>query len=150
MMIPKHATLITVDPQRRIIAEAALVVENGRLVSIDKAQVLRERFPDEPLTDLLGKVVTLDLEDQIGYLEVGKQADFVVCDPDRPGLIPHIDPVSTLGSGAPGGDVNTGVIGGRVVIENGQALTTDGERPLREAGETDGRVRTRWYRDRTA
>jgi len=77
----------------------------------------------------------MGLQDQIGSLDVGKEADFVVFDLGRPGLTPHIDPVSTLVCAATGGDMNTVVIGGRVVVENSQALTMDEERILREAGE---------------
>ena len=58
-MIYEHETLITVNPQRRIIADGTLAVENGRFLAIDKSQALRERFPDKPPTDLLGRVVTL-------------------------------------------------------------------------------------------
>jgi len=58
MMIYEHGTLITVDPQRRIIADGAMAVEGNRFVAIDKTQALRERFPAEPRTDLRGKVVT--------------------------------------------------------------------------------------------
>jgi len=58
MMIYEHATLITVDPQRRIITDGALAVQDGRLMAIDKAAALRERFPAEPRTDLKGMVVT--------------------------------------------------------------------------------------------
>jgi len=57
-MIYEHATLITVDPQRRIITDGALAVKDRRLVAIDKVRALRERFPGEPRTDLKGKVVT--------------------------------------------------------------------------------------------
>jgi cytosine/adenosine deaminase-related metal-dependent hydrolase len=57
-MIYEHATLITVDPQRRIITDGAMAVREGRIVAIDKTQALRERFPAEPRTDLKGKVVT--------------------------------------------------------------------------------------------
>jgi len=142
-MIYEHETLITVDPRRRIIADGALIVENGRFVAADKSQALRERFPDKPPTDLLGRIVTLGLEDQIGSLEVGKQADFVVFDPDRPGLIPHINPASTLIGAATGRDVNTVVIGGRLIAENGQVLIMDEERILREAGERATAVCTR-------
>jgi len=149
-MIYEHATLITVDPQRRIIADGALAVDNGQFVSVDKSQALRDWFPDEPRTNLLGRVVTLCLEDQIGSLEVGKQTDFVVFALDRSGLIPHIDPASTLVCAATGRDVNTVVIRGRLVAENGQVLIMDEEFILREAGESDGRLRTRWHRDPTA
>jgi len=58
MMIYEHGTLVTVDPQRRIITDGALAVEEGRFVAIDKTRVLRERFPAAPRTDLQGKVVT--------------------------------------------------------------------------------------------
>jgi cytosine/adenosine deaminase-related metal-dependent hydrolase len=57
-MIYEHATLITVDSQRRIITDGALAVKDGRFVAIDKTQTLRKRFPAEPRTDLKGKVVT--------------------------------------------------------------------------------------------
>ena len=149
-MIYEHATLITVAPQRRIAADGALVVENGRFVAVDKSQVLRERFPDKPPTHLLGRVVTLGLEDQIGSLEVGKQVDFVVFDLDRSGLIPHIDPDSTLVCAESGGDVNSVVLGGRVIVENGLVLTMDEERKLRDAGERATAVRARWHRHQAA
>ncbi len=58
MMIYEHGTLITVDPQRRIITDGALAVKDGHFVAIDKTSALRERFPAEPRTDLKGMVVT--------------------------------------------------------------------------------------------
>ncbi len=57
-MIYEHGTLITVDPQRRIIADGALLVRDGRIAAIGQAQEVTERFPDEPRTSLNGKVVT--------------------------------------------------------------------------------------------
>ena len=57
-MIYEHGTLITVDPHRRIIVDGALAVDRGRFVAIDKTQTLRERFREEPRSDLSGKVVT--------------------------------------------------------------------------------------------
>lgn len=72
-------------------------------------------------------------EDEIGSLEVGKQADFVVFDLDKPHLTPSINPVSTLVCAATGSDVDTVVIAGTVVVEHGRCLTLDEERILREA-----------------
>ena len=77
----------------------------------------------------------MGLEEEIGSLKVGKQADFVVFDFDRPGLVPHMDPVSTLVCAATGRDVQTVVIGGQVVVEDGQVVTMDEERILRQAND---------------
>ncbi|MGC8787961.1 MAG: amidohydrolase family protein [Anaerolineae bacterium] len=77
----------------------------------------------------------MGLEKEIGSLEVGKQADFVVFDLDKPHVTPNMDPVSTLVSAATGADVDMVVIGGQVVVQNQQVLTMDEERVLREASE---------------
>ena len=75
----------------------------------------------------------LGWETEIGSLEVGKQADFVVFDFDKPHLTPSINPVSTLVCAATGSDVDTVVIAGQVVVEHGRCLTLDEERVVREA-----------------
>ncbi len=75
----------------------------------------------------------MGLESEIGSLEVGKQADFVVFDLDKPHVTPSMNPVSTLVYAASGSDVDTVVIGGRTVVEHRRALTLDEDRVLREA-----------------
>jgi cytosine/adenosine deaminase-related metal-dependent hydrolase len=75
----------------------------------------------------------MGLEEEIGSLEVGKQADFVVFDLDKPHVTPSMNPVSTLVYAASGTDVDTVVIAGKVVVEGGKALTLDEDRVLREA-----------------
>ena len=77
----------------------------------------------------------MGLEDKIGSLEVGKQADFVVFDLDKPHLTPSMDPVSTLVCAATGADVDTVAIGGKVIVQAGHVLTMDEERILHEARE---------------
>jgi len=75
----------------------------------------------------------LGLEDEIGSLEVGKKADFVVLNLDRPGLVPSPNPVSTLVYAAMGSDVETVVVDGRVVVEGGRLVTLDEEAVIAEA-----------------
>lgn len=77
----------------------------------------------------------MGLEKEIGSLEVGKQADFVDFDLDKPHVTPSVDPVSTLVYAATGTDVDTVVIAGQVIVQNGRVLTMDEERILREARE---------------
>jgi cytosine/adenosine deaminase-related metal-dependent hydrolase len=85
----------------------------------------------------------IGLENEIGSLEVGKQADFVVFDLDKPHVTPSMHPVSTLVYAATGADVDTVVIGGRVVVEHGRAVTLEEERVVREARE---RAEAVWQR----
>jgi len=75
----------------------------------------------------------LGLEDEIGSLEAGKKADFVVLDMDRAGLVPSPNPVSTLVYAATGGDVDTVVVDGQVVVKSGRLLTLDEETVVAEA-----------------
>jgi len=58
MRIYEHGTLITMDAQRRIFTDGAMAVSEGRIAAVAKSHVLRERYPNEPRTDLLGRVVT--------------------------------------------------------------------------------------------
>ncbi|MBH1933924.1 amidohydrolase family protein [Streptomyces sp. AV19] len=64
----------------------------------------------------------LGMEDRIGSLGVGKQADLLVLSTDRPGMRPVHDPTATVVLQAERGDVDTVVVGGRVVKEHGKLL----------------------------
>jgi cytosine/adenosine deaminase-related metal-dependent hydrolase len=75
----------------------------------------------------------LGMADEIGSLEVGKKADLVVLDLNKAHIVPSPDPVSAIVCTASGGDVDTVVIDGRVVVRGGEVLTMDEERVLDEA-----------------
>jgi 5-methylthioadenosine/S-adenosylhomocysteine deaminase len=61
---------------------------------------------------------TLGLDDQIGSLEVGKRADVIVVDRDRPHLAPSPDPYSTLVYAARGSDVRWTIVDGEVLVDD--------------------------------
>jgi 5-methylthioadenosine/S-adenosylhomocysteine deaminase len=61
---------------------------------------------------------TLGLEHEIGSLEVGKRADVIVVDRDRPHLAPGPDPYSTLVYAARGSDVRTTIVDGVVLVDD--------------------------------
>jgi 5-methylthioadenosine/S-adenosylhomocysteine deaminase len=70
----------------------------------------------------------IGLDDRIGSLENGKQADLIVVDVDTPNILPIIDePVRTLVPNliyaATGKEVQTVVVAGRVVMRNREVLT---------------------------
>jgi cytosine/adenosine deaminase-related metal-dependent hydrolase len=67
----------------------------------------------------------LGLEQEIGSLEVGKKADLAVIDLDRLHTTPSPNLISTLVYAATGGDVDTVVVDGNIVVKAGQLLSMD-------------------------
>jgi 5-methylthioadenosine/S-adenosylhomocysteine deaminase len=66
---------------------------------------------------------------EIGSLEVGKAADVVVVDAENTRLTPTYQAVGTLVRYAVGTDVESVLVAGRVVVDQGRVLTID-EQPL--------------------
>ena len=70
---------------------------------------------------------------QLGSIEPGKLADFIVINTDSPHMTPVWDPVSAVVYAAHGSDVVTVVIGGKIVMQDRHVTTLDEERILAEA-----------------
>jgi 5-methylthioadenosine/S-adenosylhomocysteine deaminase len=70
----------------------------------------------------------LGLETITGSLEPGKRADLIVIDCRKPHLTPLYHPASHLVYAARGGDVDTVIINGRLVMENRELLSLDLQR----------------------
>jgi 5-methylthioadenosine/S-adenosylhomocysteine deaminase len=77
----------------------------------------------------------LGLEDRIGSLEVGKQADVIVIDAAQPHLSPRHDPTALLVYSAQAADVSTVLVDGRILMENRELQTLDEESLLAAAAE---------------
>ena len=75
-----------------------------------------------------------------GVLAVGKKADVIAVDMDRPHLTPCIDPLSNLLYSAQAADVVLTMADGRILYENGEFLTLDRERILFEARQAGRRL----------
>ncbi|HJT54889.1 MAG TPA: amidohydrolase [Ktedonobacteraceae bacterium] len=75
----------------------------------------------------------LGLEQEIGSLEVGKKADLAVIDLNRLHTTPSPNPISTLVYAATGGEVDTVVVDGQIVVEQGQLLTMDEDEVIEQA-----------------
>lgn len=69
---------------------------------------------------------------QIGSLEPGKEADFIVINSAQPHLQPVHDPVSHIIYSARGSDVRHVFVQGRQVVKDGQLVCVDEERVLFE------------------
>jgi 5-methylthioadenosine/S-adenosylhomocysteine deaminase len=64
-------------------------------------------------------------EQEIGSLEVGKKADITLVDLDAPHIMPVHRVPSALVYNAHGGDVDTVIVDGRVLMQNKQVLFLD-------------------------
>lgn len=79
------------------------------------------------------KVIGLDKE--IGSLEIGKKADIITIDLNKPHLSPLYDPYSHLVYCANGADVENVIVNGKIIMRNRQVKTLDEEKILRQARE---------------
>ena len=71
------------------------------------------------------------LEDEIGSLEAGKKADFVIFDPYRnPKAVPMHNPVSSLVYSSTMENIESVAVDGKFVLENGKFTMIDDERKL--------------------
>lgn len=68
----------------------------------------------------------LGMGSEIGSLEIGKRADIVLLDNRSPSLAPLIDGYGVLVHSASGRDVDTVIVGGRIVLAGGQPTRVDG------------------------
>ena len=66
----------------------------------------------------IGGARALHMEDRIGSLEPGKQADIVILDHSAPSMFPVYDPYAALVYGASPRDVDTVLCAGRVLMRN--------------------------------
>lgn len=86
-----------------------------------------QMFPAEKALEMatLGGARSMTMDDQIGSLEVGKRADVVLHDTDRPEWRPLFNVVNQLVWSADGRGVHTVLVDGRVVVEDGHMTTID-------------------------
>jgi len=77
----------------------------------------------------------LHMEKEIGSLEAGKKADIVLISLDEPNAVPMYDIYAQLAYALKGSDVETVVIGGRVVMRDRKLLTVNEEQAMVKARE---------------
>ena len=97
------------------------------LQSARSAQAANQLLADDPYLMPPGRLlemITIDaaavlgMADVIGSIEVGKRADLAILDMRKPHLVPNWMPVHRLVYEATGADVQTVIVGGRVVMED--------------------------------
>ena len=82
----------------------------------------------------------LHMDKETGSLETGKKADLVVIGLDEPNAVPMYDAYAQLAYALKASDVETVIIGGRVVMRNRKLLTVDEAAAIAKAREYQKRV----------
>jgi len=77
----------------------------------------------------------IHLEKEIGSLEPGKKADVILISLDEPNAVPMYDVYSQIAYSLKGSDVETVIIGGKVVMRDHHLLTLDEPKILEKARE---------------
>ncbi len=83
------------------------------------------------------------LQDRIGSIEVGKEADFVVFDATQPEWQPLYNPVSNLVYSATGSSVKDVFIAGEQVLKDGKLTRIDYDALMQQVGEAGQRIAAR-------
>lgn len=87
--------------------------------------------PDEILRMATVNGARLQGRADTGSLEVGKKADIIALDLDKPHLVPDYDTPALIVYSAQASDVVMTMVDGRILYENGEFLTLDRERIFR-------------------
>src|SRR5881409_3499336 len=82
----------------------------------------------------------LHMEKEIGSLETGKKADIIVIGLDAPNAVPMYDVYTQLAYALKGSDVETVIIGGRVVMRDRKLLTVDEPAVIAKAKEFKSKI----------
>ena len=82
----------------------------------------------------------IHLEKEIGSLEPGKKADIILINLDEPNAVPMYDIYSQLAYALKGSDVETVIIGGRIVMRDKKLLTLSEHEILAKAREYGKKV----------
>jgi 5-methylthioadenosine/S-adenosylhomocysteine deaminase len=82
----------------------------------------------------------LHMENEIGSLEVGKKADFVVLSLNAPNAVPMYDVYSQIVYALKGSDIETVVVGGKTLLKDGKVLTVDEPQAVAKAREYGKKV----------
>jgi len=82
----------------------------------------------------------LHMEKEIGSLEAGKKADIIVINLDEPNAVPMYEIYAQIAYALKASDVETVMIGGRIVMDKYKLLTVDEQATITKANEYGKKV----------
>ena len=115
------------------------LIQAARLTQLTQRMLTQNRYvlPEGTLLEMItiNAARAVGWDDEIGSLEPGKKADVVVFGLWKPHLAPNVMPVHKIMSKGVGGDIETVMVSGRFVMEDGRVLGVDEDEVLREGHE---------------
>lgn len=110
------------------------VMSFARLIQNAKAYDPSCITPEQSLElATIGAARVLGLEDEIGSIEVGKKADFILIDPYHPAVQPIIDLPQALVHSVRGTYVTDVFVNGKMVVDNGKLVGVDQRQLAKDA-----------------
>ncbi|MES1170086.1 MAG: amidohydrolase family protein, partial [Leifsonia sp.] len=124
-----HAMKTTISTQRAL--------DNDALEAASDADELRLKCSDVVDFATMQGAIATGLDDKIGSITVGKQADIILIRADSLGMTPRNNPYGAIVYSGHGGMVDTVLVAGKVVKENGKLVGIDVKRIKQLAAETN-------------
>ena len=88
----------------------------------------------------IGGARALSLDSKIGSITPGKDADLILIRTDTVNMVPVIDPVASVTFYANVGDVDTVMVQGKILKQNGQLVRADWPGTARKLKESSDRI----------
>ncbi|KAE8442526.1 hypothetical protein EG329_003241 [Mollisiaceae sp. DMI_Dod_QoI] len=129
----------------RICLQMQRARDNHELASRDKIPKRLQATVDQVLyMATLGGAEAIHRESEIGSIEVGKRADIVLISTDSPCMVASGNPAAALVLHASPSDVESVIINGELVKENGKLVRVDWPSLKRELEENMEELEERW------
>lgn len=116
---------------------AANMIENMRMALVS-GRILRHCVTQPKPEDILSMAVTngaraFHMEEKLGSIEINKLADLVLVDYEKLHMTPCTNVIGNLVHLGLGNDVDTVIVNGKIVVENGKVLGIDEKEVMRDA-----------------
>ena len=89
----------------------------------------------------------LGIDEEVGSLEAGKRADVIIVDMLNPYITPTKDPLTSIVLYGTPGDIDTVIVDGKILKQNGALTTIDTRKALLKAQERTDEIIERFFED---
>ena len=129
----------------RLCLQTQRALDNHELAARGKVAKRLQATVDQVLyMATLGGAEAIHMDAEIGSIEVGKRADLIVISTDSPCMVASSDPAAALVMHASPSDVESVMVNGEMVKENGKLLKVDWSTLKHELVENVKELEARW------